>query len=66
MVVELDHPVAGRTKALGVPVKFSETPGNLRRPAPTFGQHTREVLLEHGFADGDIDELAREGAVRLA
>ena len=49
MVVELDHPVAGRTKALGVPVKFARTPGNVRRPAPTFGQHTREVLGEHGF-----------------
>jgi crotonobetainyl-CoA:carnitine CoA-transferase CaiB-like acyl-CoA transferase len=65
MVVELDHPVAGRTKALGVPVKFSETPGTVRRPAPTFGQHTREVLQEHGFADAEIDQFAREGAVRL-
>jgi crotonobetainyl-CoA:carnitine CoA-transferase CaiB-like acyl-CoA transferase len=65
MVVELDHPVAGRTRALGVPVKFSATPGSVRRPAPTYGQHTREVLREHGFGDAEIDALAGEGAIGL-
>ncbi|WP_298828604.1 CoA transferase [uncultured Piscinibacter sp.] len=63
MVVELEHPVAGRTRALGVPVKFSATPGSVRRPAPTFGQHTREVLREHGFEAGEIDALLAEGAI---
>ncbi len=65
MVVELDHPVAGPTRALGVPVKFSATPGSVRRPAPTLGQHTREVLREAGFDDDEIAALAQEGAVRL-
>jgi len=63
MVVELDHPVAGRTRALGVPVKLSATPGNVRRPAPTFGQHTREVLTENGFDEAEIEALRAEGAV---
>jgi crotonobetainyl-CoA:carnitine CoA-transferase CaiB-like acyl-CoA transferase len=65
MVVELDHPVAGRTRALGVPVKLGTTPGGVRRPAPTFGQHTREVLRELGFGDAEIDALAAEKAVAL-
>jgi len=65
MVVELEHPVAGRTHALGVPVKFSATPGSIRRPAPTFGQHTREVLLEHGFPETEIAQLADAWAVAL-
>lgn len=65
MVVELDHPVAGRTRALGVPVKLGTTPGAVRLPAPTFGQHTREVLREHGFADAEIDALAAEQAIAL-
>ncbi len=65
MVVELDHPVAGRTRALGVPVKLGTTPGGVRRPAPTFGQHTREVLRELGFGDSEIDALAAEKAIAL-
>jgi len=46
MVVELDHPAAGRTRTLGVPIKLSETPGSIRRPAPPHGEHTAEVLAE--------------------
>jgi crotonobetainyl-CoA:carnitine CoA-transferase CaiB-like acyl-CoA transferase len=65
MVVDLDHPVAGRTKALGVPLKFSATPGGIRRPSPTYGQHTREVLRQCGYADAEIAELAAAGAVHL-
>ena len=65
MVVELDHPVAGATRALGLPVKLSATPGGVRRPAPTFGQHTREVLQECGFSDIDIEALSEAKAVRL-
>ena len=65
MVVELDHPRAGHTRALGVPLKFSATPGNIRRPAPMFGQHTHEVLQQHGFGDAEIKTLAAEGAVQL-
>jgi crotonobetainyl-CoA:carnitine CoA-transferase CaiB-like acyl-CoA transferase len=44
MVVEVDHPTAGRTKTLGSPLKFSETPASIRRPAPLLGEHTDEVL----------------------
>ena len=65
MVVELEHPVAGSTRALGVPVKFSATPGSVRRPAPTLGQHTREVLQEIGYTDAEIEALAASGAVQL-
>jgi crotonobetainyl-CoA:carnitine CoA-transferase CaiB-like acyl-CoA transferase len=62
MVVELDHPKAGRTRALGLPVKFSATPGAVARPAPTLGQHTREVLGEFGFSSAEIEALIAEGA----
>ena len=63
MVVELDHPRAGRTRALGLPVKLSATPGGVRRPAPTYGQHTREVLGEFGFSSAEIDDLYATKAV---
>jgi crotonobetainyl-CoA:carnitine CoA-transferase CaiB-like acyl-CoA transferase len=48
MVVELEHPVEGTIRALGIPVKLSETPGRIRRPAPLLGEHTDEVFAEWG------------------
>jgi crotonobetainyl-CoA:carnitine CoA-transferase CaiB-like acyl-CoA transferase len=63
MVVETTHPKAGRTKAIGLPIKLSETPGGIRRPAPVFGQHTREVLEETGYSASEISDLAASGAV---
>jgi crotonobetainyl-CoA:carnitine CoA-transferase CaiB-like acyl-CoA transferase len=63
MVVELEHPVAGRTRALGLPVKLSRTAGKVARPAPTFGQHTREVLAEFGFSAAEIEALYVSRAV---
>ncbi|MEE8472045.1 MAG: CoA transferase [Dehalococcoidia bacterium] len=44
-IVEVDHPTYGPTKMLGVPIKFSKTPGRVGL-APEFGQHTEEVLLD--------------------
>jgi crotonobetainyl-CoA:carnitine CoA-transferase CaiB-like acyl-CoA transferase len=66
MVVELEHPRAGRTRALGLPVKLSRTPGKVSRPAPVLGQHTREVLEEFGFARAEIDALVASGAAVAA
>ncbi len=44
MVAETEHPVTGRFRTLGVPVKLSDTPGAVSRPAPRLGEHTRDVL----------------------
>ena len=63
MIVETDHPVAGPVKAIGLPVKFGRTPGGVTRPAPTLGQHGREILSEYGFPPERIAELERSGAV---
>lgn len=65
MIVETVHPTAGRVKGIGLPVKFSETPGGVRRAAPLFGQNTREVLRDYGFSDAEIDELAARGAIQM-
>ena len=63
MVVETDHPRAGITKSIGLPIKFSDTPGAVLRPAPLFGQHTREVCREVGFSDPEIEAMIASGAV---
>ncbi|MSO84468.1 MAG: CoA transferase [Rhodospirillales bacterium] len=65
MVVEVNHPKAGKVKTLGLPVKFSGTPGKVAGPAPTLGQHTREVLAEYGFAEAEIEKLIATGAVAV-
>jgi crotonobetainyl-CoA:carnitine CoA-transferase CaiB-like acyl-CoA transferase len=65
MIVETLHPTVGPTKAIGLPIKFSDTPGGVRRAAPVFGQHTREVLREHGYSDAEIDQMAAQGAIQL-
>ena len=62
MVLELEHPRAGRTRSLGLPIKLSATPGRVARPAPLLGEHTREVLQEYGFSGAEIDALYASGA----
>jgi crotonobetainyl-CoA:carnitine CoA-transferase CaiB-like acyl-CoA transferase len=63
MVVAVTHEGLGSVKTLGLPVKFSETPGRVAIGAPVFGQHSREILREHGFAEADIAALIRQGVV---
>ena len=62
MIVSTRHPVAGDVKTIGLPVKFSETPGGVTRPAPVKGEHTREVLTQAGFSDDEIDKMLASGA----
>jgi crotonobetainyl-CoA:carnitine CoA-transferase CaiB-like acyl-CoA transferase len=44
MVVATDHPSVGRVETLGLPVKFSRTPGGVRRPAPLLAEHNAELV----------------------
>jgi crotonobetainyl-CoA:carnitine CoA-transferase CaiB-like acyl-CoA transferase len=64
MVLELDHPQAGPVKSLGFPIKLSATPARVDRPAPNLGEHSREILREFAFTDGQIDDLLRSGVVQ--
>jgi crotonobetainyl-CoA:carnitine CoA-transferase CaiB-like acyl-CoA transferase len=66
MVVELEHAKAGRTRALGLAIKLSATPGKVSRASPLLGQHTREVLGEYGFTSVEIDGLVSSGAAVAA
>ena len=63
MVVELNHPQAGPTKALGCPIHFSATPAQITRAAPRLGEHTRAVLRDSGYSDAEIDAFIAEGVV---
>ncbi len=61
MVVALEHPVAGRVDNLGVPVKLSATPGSVRTPAPTLGQHTESVLRAFGVPEAQVAAILARG-----
>jgi len=63
MAVEVEHPRAGRSRVLGIPVKLSSTPGSIRRPAPTLGQHTDEVLKELGYNAAAVANLKARNIV---
>ncbi|MFK7764584.1 MAG: CaiB/BaiF CoA transferase family protein [Roseobacter sp.] len=62
MIVEVDHPRAGKVKTLGHPVKYSETPASVVRPAPGLGQHTRDILNQVGYESAEIETLLQNGA----
>ena len=64
MVVEVDHPTAGPVKTLGLPIKFSSTPGKVRKAAPLFGEDTYAVLREYGFGDEEIAAMEQDGAIK--
>jgi len=63
MVIDVDHPLGGRTRSLGSPVLFDGRSAPGESAAPLVGQHTREVLRENGILDGDIESLLRDGIV---
>ncbi len=63
MLVEIEHPSAGRITVTGVPVKCSATPGSIRRPPPRLGEHTDAVLTDLGLAPVEISRLKSLGVV---
>jgi CoA:oxalate CoA-transferase len=64
MIVESEHPVAGKVKLVGIPVKLSETPGSVREPAPLLGQHTEEVLRTYlRMSQAEIGALRQAGVI---
>jgi crotonobetainyl-CoA:carnitine CoA-transferase CaiB-like acyl-CoA transferase len=63
MVVDLVHPGAGPVKALGVPIKLSDTPGAVERAAPLLGEHTAALLTELGYSEAEQQALKSNGVI---
>ncbi len=57
MIVEVEHPIAGKLKMPGTPVKLSKNPGGVEKPSPLLGQHTAEILER--LLGLDAEEVAR-------
>ncbi|MEW6688109.1 MAG: CoA transferase [Pseudomonadota bacterium] len=58
----VEHPTEGRIKSMAVPSEWSDSAPEYRRHAPRLGEHTREVLLEAGFSEKEIQNLIASGA----
>jgi crotonobetainyl-CoA:carnitine CoA-transferase CaiB-like acyl-CoA transferase len=63
MVTTTEHPLVGRYRGLTRSIKFERTPGPMPFAAPTFGQHSNEVLTQNGYSSSEIEELRRKGVV---
>ena len=63
MIERVPHPTLGELPIVGVPVKFSEMRPRVRTHAPRLGEHTDEVLMEHGYSPARIAELRARGVV---
>ncbi|MBY0437475.1 MAG: CoA transferase [Burkholderiales bacterium] len=63
MFFDVEHPIIGKMKNIGYPVKFSRTPQQFRSAAPWLGQHTTDVLGELGYSGEQIESLFRESVV---
>jgi crotonobetainyl-CoA:carnitine CoA-transferase CaiB-like acyl-CoA transferase len=62
MVQEVEQPT-GKMRVLGFPVKLSDTPAALQRPAPQLGEHSVEILEEIGYSENQIQEFKKKGAI---
>jgi len=62
-IIEVDEPGGGKTKQVGFPWMFSETPTSVRRLAPELGEHSEEILLELGYSRDDIAGLKQDGII---
>jgi CoA:oxalate CoA-transferase len=63
MVIETDHPTAGRTRGVGSPLRIDGAPALAPRPAPVLGGDSRSVLTDLGADEAAIDRLVQAGAV---
>ena len=63
IIKEIDHPVAGKFKAIGTPIEFSATPPTIRRTVPGLGEHNEEILTALGYSAEDIQGLKDKGVL---
>ena len=63
MAVDVEHPVLGTIRQVGLPFELTATPASIRTAPPLLGEHSREILAELGYGPGEIESLAETGAI---
>ena len=57
MIIEVDNKKAGKSKAIGMPIKFSKSKTEKSKGAPNLGEHTREIMLSFGYKHEEIEDF---------
>ena len=64
MIAEVEHNTTGTVQIPGIPIKLSETPGQIDAPAPNLGEHTSEILTGLlGLEAEEVNQLKQNGIV---
>ena len=63
MIVEMEHPKAGKVKVLGSPIKLSLTPPEYKLHPPLLGEHAEEILKSLGYSENEILAFREEGVI---
>jgi crotonobetainyl-CoA:carnitine CoA-transferase CaiB-like acyl-CoA transferase len=63
MVMEYEHPVEGKIRQVGNPIKSSQFPFEIRTPSPAWGEHTMEVLKAIGYSEEEIKHFKEVKAI---
>lgn len=63
LIADFDHPVIGRYRGLGTPIRMSATPLRADRPSPSFAVHTVDILTGTGLTSSAVESLVAEGVV---
>lgn len=64
MITRITHQITGEVEVPGVPIKLSETPGNVDAPAPSLGEHTTEVLTNLlKMSPDEVAKLKQDGVI---
>ena len=63
MIIDVENKKAGKSKAIGMPIKFSNTNNEKFIGSPTLGEHTNQILEEFGFSITDIDKFRKNKVI---
>ena len=66
LITELDQPTVGRVRQPRPAARFESSDGVAIRPAPRIGEHTKDILVDLGYSDSQIANMAQDNAIKIS